>query len=277
MKIKLLFISILILFFSCKNQDETAIIGYHKNVMDSICKKNKPKIDNLCGEIVAIPEIKSDLDKELTLADDDTQTLKSDVTEKAKKMYGKEEIVNPKIVFTEDNTIFITKYSNIISNFGHQLNTNLDSKNYKFNVKLFNDNRPDYSDLPRVWDCYQEKGLIENLKGSLTKSTKKELMEKSYHFLNTISKAKYYAFVDDKFCFIPQLINSETFDSGLLVTSVKIFDAKTKQKIAQKLFYILNNEIVQTFSKDQEGNKMLIKFDLVHNRNEEILNFFKTK
>jgi hypothetical protein len=270
-----LLLLLLCLFVSCKD-DETTIIGFQKTVMDSIYKKNKPKVEALCNDILSIKEIKEDLNTALIISNDNEVKLIEDAIKRAEKIFDENEINTNKTIFKEDNIVLIDKYSNIVSHLFNPLNSDLSTKNYKFNIRLFNDERSYFSGLPRIWYCYQEKEYLKNLNESLTLTSKKELLEICNKFLNTISNAKYYALVNDKFYFSPQTVNKDIFESGLLITSVKIFDRKTKQKIAQKLFYIKNNDTIQTFntSNKTDIDSLLIKENLFINKNKEITDFF---
>lgn len=252
--------AVALLFVSCGKKYDIEYISDRATEVRKVYKPMRAELDSLTLFISQNAEIQKDLAVQLdTVASDSL-----DIT----NMVGR--FLEGHIPF-EDKDVQFPDFIFVNNAFNFSI-SRPDSPDY--NVCEFAGNTQyDMFSLsqPYIWQMHRG---IEVMADSLDKygmdRVAKQLSEEKQLF----TKAKYVATLTDMLVILPKLITDESFEEGMLVSILRVYDRKTAKKIGQCVITSLNSESVSilTVSGKEMKEQMLTK-DLTDNCLKEVAMF----
>ncbi len=272
---KIVFLVLAVALVSCGGHEKIKYVDTSVRILDSIGKKNGPKLDSIAQQILLIPEISRILNEKLTVKDS-VANVEEEGFRIVVKYLEPTDSLGFKGKINHDNTILVTKYSNL-SEYNGRPNDSVQKNKQPFDLALFK--KGDYF-MPgpaKVWHYYNDPDFIKRMvTDSLQAGEKKEMLEDNSDYLAKAGKAKYAVLIADVYNLKPKLVDKKTFESGMLLTIIKIYDLVTKEKIGQKILLTANGDEITTLpdmSGDGQFSLMQISADLAKRRTKAVYDF----
>ncbi|MFP9099517.1 hypothetical protein ACLI09_10710 [Flavobacterium sp. RHBU_24] len=231
---------------------------------------SKPFMDSLISKINAIPELTGDI-KTIKLK---TIAADSIPTEEIVARAGMETIpfakgfVQEEFMLVNNNENAVKLHEGVINDYGY----NLQRIDTAYPPKPFNEIETwryhsgaySYPHQPDSIDAFYANLLKEDLE--------KEQV--------AVKKVKYFVSVCDIMLLKPHAVDDKTFEGGLLMFEIKVYDAATGKKEAQSVIMSKNSDKATSMMDSKLGESMqdeLLYEDLLKNRVNDILNFLQNK
>jgi hypothetical protein len=267
---KLLFVLSILTLASCQKQknDEDKNVDLRGNIIAGYY--SKPAMDSLISKISAIRELTDDIKtiKLKTIASDSIPV--EDIVARA----GMETIpftkgfVQEEFMLINNNENAVKLHESVMNDYGY----NLQRIDTAYPPKPFNEIETwryhsgaySYPHEPDSIDAFYAKLLKEDLEKEQA----------------SLKKVKYFVSVCDIMLLKPHAVDDKTFEGGLLMFEIKVYDAATGKKEAQSVIMSKNSDKATSMMDSKLGESMqddLLYEDLLSNRVNDILNFLEYK
>jgi hypothetical protein len=265
------FLAALLLLASCRRNPPNMDFNKNAELPGNVVAEyyNKAAMDSLVAKINSIPEMAEDL-KTARL---DTLTGESLSVNEIKRLAGKEHIPFEK-GFSSNFFLIVASNKNAVLDWDKQENK------YGFTLKKndITDTRI-FQDM-HLWN-YHIGNYAPNVRfDSIQKDEVKKLkvvVEAEQIFFK---KVKYLVTVCDMVFKRPKMLENDTFEGGLLITEIKVYDGITGAKMGQTITLTTSKENVPDTSGGLNVKKVketVLLEDLFTARNKKVMNFLQNK
>lgn len=279
-------IFILFIFFgillSCKDDEfhfnnVTTYNAAYKSLID----KHQKDIDRIINEINSINEVHSFIGDTLSSFD----IIKNDPSEFSKMerfLLDNSSFLDEKFKIQFSDILIISNKKSFNNNpkfcFGDSLKTDFQLAYFEPTLRRASNIKMESKFT--FWSYVNRKVTKKKISSldSVTQNRVKEIKKYFETDFKRLIKTKYLLAYQDKFFIEPKLVNDSIFEPGVLCSKLKLYDLKTKIKIAEKLILVTNNDKITTLKNflDDMDRKMLI-LDLLKQRESMTVEFLKVK
>lgn len=267
---KIFYLVAVLLLASCAKQknEQDEMVGVRSEIIKGYY--SKPVIDSLVGKINAISELTNDIKtiKLKTIAADSIPV--EDIVARA----GMETIpftngfVQEEFLLVNNNENAVKLLDNVMNDYGY----NLQSIDTTYAPKPFND--------IEVWRYHSGEYSYPHEPDSIEDFYAKMLKEDLVKEQAGLKKLKYFVSVNDIMLLKPHAVDDKSFEGGLIMFEIKVYDIATGKKIAQSVIMSKNSDKATSMMDSQLGKSMqddLLYEDLLKNRVSDVLNFLQNK
>lgn len=262
------FLTAIVLIASCGRQDNDVFKNVELPGAVIAHSYNKATIDSVIAKIDALPELVEDLKTaKLTTVTNDSIVLDGIVERAGDGRIPFEKGFDPEsFIFVVSNQNASRTWENNKNEYGYSL-VWLDST----------DLHPPSQEGFRLWSYhtggYQHPNRYDSIDRQRVEKLEKELKREKA----VLKKAKYLVSLCDITLIKPKLVDKETFEGGIIISEVKVYDIKTNQKIGSTVIVETNSDTVKNFvsAVGTEMKEEVLYGNLLARRNGEIIRFLK--